>query len=316
MAISQHSEFPFESMPYGNRLASTLLSRPSRTGRSGRTGFLSRAWASVCIGLAALACAASLAWMLTAPDSGRDARSSALALADVDQRLLFGGLGAVASLAIGIIGILYWPPGGRPGVRGQETLLSTYDGMTGLPTRRLFLVLLAQALTRAVTTKRLVAVLVIELEHCRPLATSDKISNVTLVVRVQAARIKSALQTHDAVARLDERRFAVILDNLDSAERILAIVRTVHRTMALPFQIEGQELLLSCRMGGAIAPFDGTDGESLLDRASEMLVHSQTDDATIAFSSDPTTVFSAGPAAPNAKPAAEDRRRVIPAADR
>ena len=215
-----------------------------------------------------------------------------MAIEGITERVLLGGIGAVASLGIGLIGIFSWPRQGRVRVRRQETSLSTYDSMTGLPTKRLYLVLLNQALARMETTRRCVAALVVELDHLRPVASSPDTPNIPLVVRVQAARIKSALRPHDALARLDERRFAVILDNLDSADRILTIVRTLQRTMALPLQVEGQEVLLSCRIGGAIAPFDGTDGDALFDRAVEMLTQSQFDDSGIAFSSDPATISS------------------------
>lgn len=229
--------------------------------------------------------------MLTAPDS-RGARLSATSVQGINQRLLTGGLGAVISLGIGIVGILCWPQSGRRPERREDTSLSAYDGMTGLPTRRLFMVLLTQALARAEHTRRCVAVLVIELLHCRPSATSEARPNMTLVVRVQAARIKSVLQSHDAVARLDEQRFAVILDHLDAPEPILAIARSIQSTMALPLQIEGQEMLLSCRIAGALAPFDGQDGDHLLDKATQLLAGSQTDDAAIVFSSNPATMAS------------------------
>lgn len=238
----------------------------------------------------------------------QDTRPSASAVQELNQHLVVGGVGALISLGLGTIGILFWPHTPRSRVRRHEHSFSTYDNVTGLPTQRLFLVLLNQALSRAAHTRRIVAVLVVELEQFRLLSTSGAIPNVTLVVRVQAARIKSVLQSHDAVARLGERRFAVILDNLDSAECAMAVAQKIQRTMSLPLLVEGHELLLSCRIGGAVSPYDGTEGDALLDAASQILSRSQTDDASIKFLSDPTALPSFGQTLSRSTLAAESRR--------
>jgi GGDEF domain-containing protein len=116
---------------------------------------------------------------------------------------------------------------------------------------------------------------------------------MTLVARVQAARIKSALQSHDAVSRLDDRIFAVLIDNLDSADKTISIAEKIQSTMSLPLLVEGQELLLSCRIACAVAPQDGTDAQLLLDAALQILSSSQNDDGSIFFLSDPTAGASA-----------------------
>jgi hypothetical protein len=65
--------------------------------------------------------------------------------------------------------------------------------------------------------------------------------------------------------------------------------------MSLPLLVEGQELLLSCRIGCAVAPQDGADAHTLLDAAAQILLNSQTDDGSILFLSDPTTRSSIVP---------------------
>jgi len=94
---------------------------------------------------------------------------------------------------------------------------------------------------------------------------------MTLVVRIQAARIKSALQPHDVVARLSEYTFAVIADNLQSPDEARVIADKIQHAIALPLLIEGQELLISCRIGGIVGPQPGTKAESLLDAATQAL---------------------------------------------
>lgn len=190
-----------------------------------------------------------------------------------------------------MMGLWSWSHRRDPARPKESNSLSAYDSVIGLPTRRLYVVLLGQALKRAQVTKRKVAVLICAAEQFRPLSVSSAAPNMTLLVRVQAARIKSALQPHDVVARLDDHTFAVIADNLESPEEARSIAEKIQKAIALPLLIEGQELLMSCQIGGIVGPQRGTDAESLLDAASRTLSNSQTADTSIVFVSDPTTPF-------------------------
>ncbi len=262
---------------------------PRRKVHRSKTGLWSKTMASACIALSVVACAGSLVYTLLTPNSQPSGGPAATGLHDMNVRLVMGGIGAVISLGIGIVGVLYWPRRNRFRARQTEQSVSTYDSMTGLPTRRLLVVLLGQALARAAVTQRPVGVLVIELDQCRPGSAERTPPSMALIARVQAARIKSAVSTHDAVARLDERRFAVVLENAERPARFHETARAIQSTIALPLQIEGQELLLSCRIGGAVAPNDGMDAESLLDNASRRLPQSQDDDGSIVLPSEVTT---------------------------
>ncbi len=206
-------------------------------------------------------------------------------------QLIIGWMGLFIAAGFGVAGLLRWSYSQDLARRKQDGALSAYDGLTGLPTQRLFLVLLKQAMSRAETTKRHVAVLVCTLEQFRPLPTSTAPS-MTLVVRVQAARIKSALRPHDVVARLDQYTFAVIVDNIESPNEAQLVAEKIQKTMALPLLIEGQELLISCRIGGIVGPQPGAKAESLLDAASQALSDSQRADTSIAFVSDPAITTS------------------------
>jgi GGDEF domain-containing protein len=207
-------------------------------------------------------------------------------------RQIIGGIGIFIAAGFGVMGYLYWPHRQDRARPKQDGAPSAYDGVTGLPTRRLFLVLLNQALSRAEATKRNVAVFVCTLEQLHRPPTALALSNRTFVVRVQAARIKSALQPHDVVARLDEHTFAVIADNLESPDHADGIARNIHSTMSLPLLIEGQELLLLCRISGIVAPKDGAAAERLLAAAIETLSNNQPTSDSMAVAWSPATSTS------------------------
>jgi diguanylate cyclase (GGDEF)-like protein len=216
-------------------------------------------WASATV------CGVSLVWMEATPPG-------ASSMAEVlSARLIIGWMGFIIGAAFGVAGLLCRPSRPHRARRKPGSSISAYDSITGLPTRRLYLVLLGQALSRAEVTRRKVAVFVCALEQFRPLSCSSVAPNMTLVVRVQAARIKSAVRPHDVVARLDEYTFAVIADNLQSPDEARLIAETIQKTIALPLLIEGQEWLLSCRIGGVMGPQQGANTEALLDAAAEAL---------------------------------------------
>ena len=228
-------------------------------------------------------CGASLAWLQRTPVG------SASMVEMTSVRFVVGWIGLFFAAGFGVAGLLSWLYSQDLGRRKQGSSISAYDSVTGLPTRRLYLVLLEQALNRAKVTMRNVAILVCTLEQFRPLSTSSAVPNMTLVVRVQAARIRSTLRPHDVVARLDEYTFAVIADNLESPDEARSIAEKIQKAIALPLLIEGQELLTSCRIGGIVGPQKGAGAEALLDAASLALSGRHTTDNSIAFVSGAAT---------------------------
>ena len=172
--------------------------------------------------------------------------------------------------------------------RYTETLpepSSTYDYVTGLPTRRLFGILLEQVVGRAAKTGRSLALLVVELEHFRMVAETQGRANGNVLVRVQAARVKGVLRSTETVARLAQDQFALILDSSTSHEEVVAIVEKLQATIGLPLTLEGQELFLTCRIGVALYPQDATEHEGLITQAVQAVKQAKSDGVAVQFTS-------------------------------
>lgn len=169
-------------------------------------------------------------------------------------------------------------------------LSSTYDDVTGLPTRRLFGTLLEQAVGRAAKTGRSLALLVVELEHFRMVAESQVQVNSNMLVRVQAARVKGVLRSTETVARLSQNQFAMILDNFTSHQEVAAIVEKLQTTAGLPLTLDGHELFLTCRIGVALYPQDATEPEGLIKQAMRAVKTAKSDGQAVR-----TTVSSTAP---------------------
>ncbi len=156
------------------------------------------------------------------------------------------------------------------------TGISTYDSVTGLPTNRLFLSLLSQALIRAQQQGRQVAILLIELDHFAPQVQGAAAMNSNLMYRIEAARVKSALRTSDTVARVGERTFAVLLDQVAGPEEVLAIAKKMQGTISLPVTLDAHELFLTSRIGIGLAEQGSQETASLVEAATQALVTART----------------------------------------
>jgi diguanylate cyclase (GGDEF)-like protein len=203
----------------------------------------------------------------------------------------------VAIMVVCLIGLLIlgglWLKGQYPSsgfhrakASGKPTeLSSTYDYVTGLPTRRLFGTLLEQAVGRAAKTGRPLALLVVELEHFRMVAESQGQANGNVLVRVQAARVKGVLQSTETVARLAQDQFAMILDNLTSYQEVTTIVEKLQATVGLPLTLEGHELFQTCRIGVALYPQDAKDHEGLIKQAMQAVKKAKSEGQAVQFTS-------------------------------
>lgn len=186
-------------------------------------------------------------------------------------------------LSLVIFGVASWtvrrvPAGSAPDSSATLSFTSgahTYDSVTGLPMYRLFFSLVKQALTRAEQTGRQTGLLVIELEHFTPETNAYARLNRNLMYRVQAARVKSALRTTDVVARLTDRRFAVLLEQVTQPEEVLTLAKKMQQTIAHPITLDEHELLLSCRIGISLSGSESTDAQALIEAAVRALERTQ-----------------------------------------
>ncbi len=182
-----------------------------------------------------------------------------------------------SALALVVLGTSFWSSRGRAVGPSDQSLsnesnracTSTYDSVTGLPTNRLFRSLLNQALSRAGKNGRQVAILVVEMDYFTLSTELHGQVNHNLIYRVQAARVKSALRTTDCVARLAERTFAVLLEQVTNVEEVVAAATKMQAIVSLPFTLDGYDIFLTSRIGISLSTSDDIEASSLLDSAAQ-----------------------------------------------
>lgn len=145
--------------------------------------------------------------------------------------------------------------------------LAYYDGLTGLPNRRLFLDRLNVSLSQARRDKHLLAVMFVDLDQFKQIndTLGHKIGDELLMAVTE--RMNGCLRDGDTLARLAGDEFTVILPAIPHADAASKVARKFMECYARPLHIDGHELHVSASIGICIYPDDGEDADSLLHHA-------------------------------------------------
>jgi diguanylate cyclase (GGDEF)-like protein/PAS domain S-box-containing protein len=150
---------------------------------------------------------------------------------------------------------------------------AAHDVLTGLPNRGLFEDRLQQAITRAVRSRSLIAVLYIDVDGFKGI--NDSLGHATgdVLLKELARGLNILVRSTDTIARLGGDEFAVILESLDHQEDGLRIASSVVAAMRRTFNLEDRQVSTSGSVG--VAFLDGAagdaDGADLLARADRAL---------------------------------------------
>lgn len=172
-----------------------------------------------------------------------------------------------------VVGTARTPEGGLVSVhediterrRQEEKIahLAHHDTLTGLANRRLFRNRFGRVLAN-LEKKQSVALLYLDLDRFK--TVNDTLGHPVgdqLLVAV-AERLRSCLREIDKVARLGGDEFAILLTENPDAEEAARVSRRIIHKIGLPFDIDGQNIVVGVSVGIAMAPFDGKDPDKLM----------------------------------------------------
>ncbi len=146
------------------------------------------------------------------------------------------------------------------------TQLAFNDVLTGLPNRTMFQQQLDHLFRAAEGNGSLFALHCLDLDQFKVINdTLGHPAGDTLLIEA-GRRVLEAARGH-FVARLGGDEFIVLQSVGDDRDAIDRLARDILHTMAQPLVIDGNELVPSTSIGIAIAPQDGTGGETLLRNA-------------------------------------------------
>ncbi|MGF6275663.1 diguanylate cyclase (GGDEF)-like protein/PAS domain S-box-containing protein [Massilia sp. UYP11] len=145
--------------------------------------------------------------------------------------------------------------------------VAQHDVLTGLPNRSLLQDRLGQAIAYANRSGRPVWVMLIDLDRFKFVNDSmgHKAGDVLLVT--VAARLRSSLRDADTVARLSGDEFVAILGEHADEPLNPAIVERVMHAVAQPVMLGNKEFFVTCSIGVAVYPSQGTSSDHLIEHA-------------------------------------------------
>jgi len=145
--------------------------------------------------------------------------------------------------------------------------LAYYDAVTGLANSRLLQERLAQHVAGA-TPQHEVALALIDIERFKSINDSLGRHVGDRLLAQLAQRLTESTGDPSSLARLGADHFALVMTGVRASADAARMVDEHYRhCFEQPFQVDGHELHLSAKVGIAIAPHDGCDGETVFRHA-------------------------------------------------
>jgi len=144
---------------------------------------------------------------------------------------------------------------------------ASHDSLTDLPNRDLFLDRLSQSIKLAHRTKKLIAVLFIDLDRFKEI--NDSLGHLVgdEVLREVGLRLSREVRETDTVARLSGDEFTILFDNLETQNFVVDFVENILHVMREPIFVKSHKLYSTLSIGIAFYPEDGQSEEILLKNA-------------------------------------------------
>jgi diguanylate cyclase (GGDEF)-like protein/PAS domain S-box-containing protein len=149
----------------------------------------------------------------------------------------------------------------------RMTHLAQHDVLTGLPNRLLLTDRLDRAIVSAQRRGGSLAVLFMDLDRFKRI--NDRLGHAVgdEVLRSVAGRLVAGVRRSDTVSRLGGDEFVVLLTEVACAEDAAFSADGLAAKIAAPHRIEGQDLYVTASVGIGVHPADGTDAQTILDKA-------------------------------------------------
>lgn len=155
--------------------------------------------------------------------------------------------------------------------------MAQHDPLTGLPNRALFFDRLDQELARARRRGGFFAVAFLDLNQFKPVNDNFGHAVGDELLRLVATRVRKSVRAEDTVGRIGGDEFVVLLTGMESPDAGLEPVEKIRHSLCEPFEVNGHTLAISCSIGVAVYPQDGTDALALTKSADDAMYRAKAD---------------------------------------
>lgn len=166
----------------------------------------------------------------------------------------------------------------------QVHTMAYYDQVTGLPNRRLMHDRLDLALRVAAQHKRHVAVLFLDLDQFKRINDTFGHSKGDRLLQELSKRLATVVRRSDNVGRRDAEgrdaegpvamisrlggdEFTVVLTEVTQPEDSVLVARRILQSLATPFSLDSETVLITASIGISVFPGDGEDADTMVKNA-------------------------------------------------
>jgi len=157
--------------------------------------------------------------------------------------------------------------------KDQEKIrfLANHDPLTGLPSLRLGMDRLEQAILNATRHELTMALMFIDLDGFKDI--NDKYGHMAgdTVLQEVGQRMIFETRTTDTIARIGGDEFMAVLTNVKKAEAVSQVANKILRRIKEPFYFQEHELTIGASIGIVLCPQHGNSSSVLLQKADEAM---------------------------------------------
>ncbi|MDF1817505.1 MAG: bifunctional diguanylate cyclase/phosphodiesterase [Immundisolibacteraceae bacterium] len=168
------------------------------------------------------------------------------------------------------------PPTGGGQIVHRVSSVS-YDALTGLPGRALFLGRVSEAAARAKASSDAFSLMVLDIDQFREVNDSLGYAGGDELLRLVAEALQTAVGPEETVARLGDDDFAVLFPQSESPETVRRKIASIARVVCTQYVVQGRQVDIGAGIGVAHYPADGKDGITLVGRAEAASLHAKRD---------------------------------------
>ena len=199
--------------------------------------------------------------------------------------VLSGYFGLIAMITLVLLSIGVATPVAFAWMRSQERreaqeqvrYLESHDALTGLANRRAFAEYLGEAIIRMQRDNTHIAVVCLDIDKFKEINDAGEHGGGDQVLREIGTRIKGTLRERDIIARLGADEFAIALVDITNLGDVMAFMNRLVAALRLPFDLNGNEILITTSVGIALAPADGDTAATVLRHATIALSRAKGD---------------------------------------
>ncbi|POA97286.1 hypothetical protein C2134_15685 [Chromobacterium sinusclupearum] len=153
----------------------------------------------------------------------------------------------------------------------QLDFLAKHDPLTNLCNRRMLYDRMEYELSQVVRQNKMIAVLLIDLDHFKTINDSLGHGLGDQVLAVVAQRLQDCMRASDTVARLGGDEFCIVFGDIDTPGSVDQVAQKLLARLAEPVELEKTTCYVTGSIGIALSPADGITVEELLRNADQAM---------------------------------------------